>query len=1555
MPRSITRCRKGLTLAEQLDAIATSRSISAIYRRYLKTLLPLRDLRLRRELSEQIDREDLSRGPILEVTPPFTQGRSLRRLIDEGQLHPSFEHLDSSALPLDRALHLHQDQAVTKALAGRNVVVATGTGSGKTESFLIPILDGLIREHAEGHLGAGVRALLLYPMNALANDQMKRLRRVLANVPEITFGRYIGDTREKHEEAESTFARLNPGEALLPNELLSRDEMRQSPPHLLLTNYAMLEYLLLRPADIELFEGHGAGNWRHVVLDEAHVYDGAKGAEIAMLLRRLTDRVNAGRPLQYIATSATVGSEPTQVTEFASRLFNAPFEYRTDNPQRQDLVTATRELAPPTAWGPLSADVWRNVLAAPDPASAFQDQATEATGVPADLAETLSGEGTVAALRGLLADGPRNLASVAAELLPGEPDAVEILSGIVNLASSVTGDFGSPVISARYHLWIRSTEGAFCCLAQPPHVRLRPHDLCPEPSCGRPMYEFAACTRCGTLHLKGKVRRQGGNHVLTSRTTVGESVDWFVVADSEATDDEDEDTLEQAGASRSGDTTRLCQECGCLTPESTCPSCGGTQLRAGRILARASSRLTKCTACGKSGSSIRAFDTGVDASNAVLATSLYQGLPEADDDTALLPGQGRKLLAFSDSRQSAAFFAPYLQRSYGSYQHRSLVLKGLLAANEAEGGAVTLEDLVDRCASAATKAGVFHRPGPPVSGTAKRKEAGLWIALDLMAIDARQSLEGVGLMDVQLYVPPGLPLPPAVAKLGLERDEFLTLVAELVKTVRQQGAMEMPADADPADPAFEPRLGPVYVRQRGSDTRLKVLSWLPTRGSNRRLDYLSRVLQGVAPDADPAKVLEGIWSFVTGTAGWVKQVPARSKQMGAVFQVDPAMLLFRALGAGEEIYRCTTCQTIAVNSVRGVCTTMRCPGNLEPFILPNPHEDTQHYRSLYRDMTPIPLSASEHTAQWSPEEAARIQNQFVRGEVNALSCSTTFELGVDVGELQSVLLRNVPPSTANYVQRAGRAGRRVSSAALAVTFANRRSHDLTMYENPVAMIAGEVRSPLVPIENARIAVRHAHSIAIAAFMSTSWHEHQIQWRQAGPFFLGGGDTKDAVAPLVEFLNQRREELSEHARRVLPHQTHDEAGLTDGSWIDGLMDSLLNVQSELADAVDYFEQKEQEASAAGRYSQASMFQRVGNTYRRRDLIGYLGTKNVLPKYGFPVDVVELRTYHLGDQTATRLDLERDLAMAIYEYAPGASIVAGGKRWTSGGVYRLPRRDLPYGYYMLCQCGEFAERREQPLDQTMCPECGAPVRWLRHVTPEFGFAASPEVAAAGLEPPVRVWSGSTHVLDPGEIEELSTVALDGFGITVGRRATLMAINEGPSGAGYRICDWCGHGEAGNQPVSRSAHRHLTRPSEDCTGPLRPARLSHTFQTDTVNIRGRFTQSFDHGGARSVLYALLAAASNVLQISRDDVDGTVSLNSRGVDLVIFDAVAGGAGTSIAIGNRFSEIVEAACALVSNCSCGADSSCYACLKTFRNQKYHDQLVREVADSLLREWMVPR
>ena len=282
--------------------VIASKNITEKYYRYLKTAFKIGEP-YKREFEKLIDCGDaFASGPFLDVTDAFTKGKSITELIDEGILPKTFSRINMNQT---RPLYKHQENAIRKiAIEGKNLVVSTGTGSGKTESFLIPVLRELVFEAERGTLTPGVRALLIYPMNALANDQTERLRSLLADYPEITFGVYTGQTKYKYDEALAEYQSLNQEQNPIPNELISREQMIAKPPHILITNYAMLEYLMLRPRDSVFFDGVNAKNWKFIVFDEAHVYNGSTGIEVSMLFRRLKAKLGAQR-ITYTKSALT--------------------------------------------------------------------------------------------------------------------------------------------------------------------------------------------------------------------------------------------------------------------------------------------------------------------------------------------------------------------------------------------------------------------------------------------------------------------------------------------------------------------------------------------------------------------------------------------------------------------------------------------------------------------------------------------------------------------------------------------------------------------------------------------------------------------------------------------------------------------------------------------------------------------------------------------------------------------------------------------------------------------------------------------------------------------------------------------------------------------------------------------------------------------------------------------------------------------------------------------------------------------------------------------------
>jgi hypothetical protein len=639
-------------MPDPLHPLQTTALIRDSYLRYLKTIYPFQDRDLRDQFWRALEQPDMVvKGPLLEASPPFKTGRGIAQLIEDGVLHPDFRALCSEALPLHRPLYLHQEQAVVKAVRdGRNLVVATGTGSGKTEAFLIPILDHLLRERAAGTLSPGGRALLLYPMNALANDQLKRLRRVLRDFPDITFGRYTGETREGDLEAERSFHDQFPDDPLLDNELISRVQMRASPPHLLLTNYAMLEYLLLRPLDNAFFDGETARFWRFIVLDEAHVYDGASGIEIAMLLRRLKDRVVRSQPgrLRCMATSATLGrgtEDYPGAAKFAGELFGEPFEWEGDGPSRHDVVEAARvpHAALGEVWGEGAPELYPSLdaaLATSDPVGTLLET-TETHHLPAELitearqAATrfatsadatnvclytlLRGDGRLRRLQEALEQEPCFLNRLASAIFPDRDDASELLIHLVNLAVRARpGPDDLSLLPARYHVFARALEGAFACLNVSAHsastvsderLFLNRRETCPH--CQSQVFELATCPRCGGAYLVGRLvrDREGG---LVHLRHLGVQTDdergrraYFILADQIASMDEDEavaaeEDLEDLTAEEREPFT-LCLRCGAIAEgrgaNPGCNCAADLRLVLYRVDLQGKPELTRCVAC----------------------------------------------------------------------------------------------------------------------------------------------------------------------------------------------------------------------------------------------------------------------------------------------------------------------------------------------------------------------------------------------------------------------------------------------------------------------------------------------------------------------------------------------------------------------------------------------------------------------------------------------------------------------------------------------------------------------------------------------------------------------------------------------------------------------------------------------------------------------------------------------------------------------------------------------------------------------------------------------
>jgi ATP-dependent helicase YprA (DUF1998 family) len=1586
-----------------MNPLSASRRIEADYRRYLLSGYAPRTSKLRAAFEGALSEHfQLVRGPYLQAAPPFERGASLRGLVGARVLNPRFAEIASPALPFDRPLHQHQEAAIRKAVASRrNVIVATGTGSGKTECFLIPIIEHLLREQAAGTLAEpGVRALLLYPMNALANDQLRRLRGVLRPCPEITFGRYVGETPEDTRTGREQFHDRFAGEDLLPNELVSRRQMQDAPPHFLLTNYAMLEYLLLRRRDSTLFDGAAGKHWRFIALDEAHVYDGADGAEVAMLLRRLRDRVvqsERGR-LQCFATSATLGrgeADYPELVGFARALFDESFDWEAADPSRQDVVGAKRKRLvreqpayelPRALYVPLlnasrspeatSADLASIVRAH---AAEIGASATASVAPAAYLARLLAKDRRVTALQERIETGAVPI-NEAAEVAFGHGPPNEDLVALIDLAVLARErPEDEALIPARYHFWLRALEGGYVCL-HPAHgdaepmLRLSRHRECP--SCDREhrpsrMFELGTCRRCGAEYLvgerKGKRLEQAPPFQVLTYLLLEELAEAADAPDEDAESSEDE--LEPP------DRRYLCVGCGFLVERKEEPcECRVPAPRLPVLVAtpaKGSDVLHRCISCSQraNGDIVSRIVTGADAPPAVIATSLYQEVPPSPDaERGSAIGQGRQLLVFSDSRQDAAFFAPYFERTYLRAVERALILT---AAESAGSDPYRTEDLVSRLVKTSEAEHVLD----PDAGThANRAEVRRWLLREILAIDRRQSLEGTGLLDIRPAVPSAYRPPEPLLAHGFSPSEATDLLLLLLDTIRRQGAVSPMEGVDIREDEFAPLNRPSFFRREGAEAKNGIHAWLPKKSAaNKRIDLLKKVkaVKGLA--YDPLQLLGEIWDYLTNRdSPWAKVLVAtQPKQTGVVQQIDSGRLEFGP-AAGRTLLRCDRCVQLWWRAVSGACPSYRCGGTLRP--MPAGAAVSEHYVHLYRALAPIGIAVQEHTAQWTQRQGSRIQSDFVSGRVNALSCSTTFELGVDLGEIEAVLLRNIPPSPANYVQRAGRAGRRINTAALVVAFAQRRSHDLSFFDRPIDMIDGVIAPPHIEIDNATIVRRHVHSVAFAAF------ERDVgQHASAGAFFDPPADESSGADAFVEWMHGHPPHLLAALERLVPTDTAPRLGLAEWRWVDALTTEddedptrgwLTRAKEDVVQDLDALRAAVEREAAEQNFRAAALLKGQINSLRNQPLLEFLARHNVLPKYGFPVDVVPLDLSRAADADASNLELDRDLALAIRDYAPGALVVAAKKLWKSLGLRTRAEHAWPTKEWAICKiCGAYREHRTELAGP--CGVCGSvevlPMKQGTFVIPLFGFLGARAEDSPGESRPSLKWYTESYFSEyaPGDTtSEVPVPELVSSGAAVRRRISrqgrITVINRGPQGRGFRLCDECGFGEPAPAATSKSkgkppAHPNVRKAARGtCGAPLRAVHLGHQFLTDVVEIQ--LPVGMLASETRSVLYALLEGAA-MLPIKRDEIDGTLRPFKQVGDttyqsLVIYDTVPGGAGHAQRISGSLREVFTQALLRVEGCECGEETACYQCLRGYTNQAWHDQLSRGAAARVLRSYV---
>jgi ATP-dependent helicase YprA (DUF1998 family) len=1699
----------------------------------------------RRELLGKIG--GIFQAPFLESTPRYKSAKPYSEIQDlpEAALEALRALSDESAGKpvIYGSPYLHQLEALQETLGNsRNLMIMTGTGSGKTESFLLPILGKLAIEARERPNSFkehhAVRAMVLYPMNALVNDQLGRLRTLFGDPRTISlfekwaqrpalFARYtsrtpyaglrsprrdgnrlasIGDffgaiedakrrfdqdpQSNEDERAAQLFATLQkrgkwPAKESVSDwlgkpptawakranrrphdaELLTRHEVHTSPPDLLITNYSMLEYMMMRPIERPIFDA--TRNWLQacpdekflVVLDEAHLYRGAQGAEVGLLLRRLRERLGIPTDrFQVICATASFSEEGKKnAGAFGAQLSGVPASSFT--PIKGEHLFREPESIGTSADAAALAAVDLDKFYSADSKTQMEAVATflvfRNTPMIHDLDATLH-----QALRGYT---PFNwlvnktmLAAVSLSELPGVVFENVVAKDIADKAVSVLLALGSrarekpgeaSLLPCRIHSFFRGLPGLWICMnaecsdeqvdGSSPAGRLfsQPHERCS--CCDAPVLEYFTCRHCGTSYARAYTNdvaqprylwAKEGERIETESGVLEALHSLDLLLEEPPTEDRARaahyDLVSgQLNPNELGESYRTVF----LAPPRPPPADGQGSLRAARP-----GQFAPCACCGKSAgygqSSVQDHQTkGDQPFQALLGSQLRIQPPGPQAQSAFAPLRGRKVLIFSDSRQVAARLAGTLQNYSLRDAVRALLPLGykILLQDPDFSKTLVLNHAYLAVLVAAHKLGVRLRPqlgNSEVLGEVEGNSPGP-VPSGIELFQLQNSLSNCperlmqAIFDALKHTNMGLDLEAlAIATIA----EPSTQSAKITKLPNLPGT----AETDEAKLAVCRAWLRCWTLDPGIWFSNMKDSWWQTKVTSHKSGGFA-AMDRVLTSAQARLIFKNQW-LPTLMAAFTEQMP------GNVYRLVAAKL---TLQIGGHWRRCASCKSVH-RPVGELATCIDCGSADTKDFDPDNDEVYRARRGFYRDPIAaamqssdpqlITVIAAEHTAQLGaaqPDEAfshaerheIRFQDIDVAwrdidrpGEpaIDVLSSTTTMEVGIDIGELSGVALRNMPPGRANYQQRAGRAGRRANAVATVVAFGSADSHDDHYFTEPEEMIRGSVIDPRLTLENPEIARRH-----LRAYLLQRYHEDRIPGLSPGAdpnlFSVLGkvGDfkTEGSILNRVDFSNwlaENEEELSTAVDRWLPSElsAEDRKSLIEQmasdakSTIDEAID-FVHLEEEPEDKADgemkldvEVETESTDGNVVELDTDADDTARVVDPATDK-LLDRLLYRGVVPRYAFPTDVVAFHAFNRDRSTPFRPVIDyapsQGLAMALSQYAPNKQLWINGKQYTSKAIYSPYPGDRRRAWgkrklYFECnvcdhaRTDDYVTERENSTEN--CPACKTtnsfgPARvWFRPVGFAHPIDTPPETEPDAPNETARATRAKlvmqTPKPDNGWVQVSERVR------AFAAREFLLVSNTGIDGDGYDYCTSCGRIESTTSPEEKLWQPHARPFRSDEGGPCpggafakRNVVLGTDFKTDIALFSLPLTAPFclrpgsieAESALRTVCEALAKAACQTLEIEPGEVlaEFRPALTEKGaageeVEIFLYDTLAGGAGFSTQLVARASELFERARSLLANCPEQCDASCYRCLQSFRNRMEHSLLDRKLGIQLI-------
>lgn len=1626
-------------------------------------------------LSNHIDDEGLLyQKPFIESSPAYvTVPNGINTASTEPWMKEYFLQLAQAGIGVFPSPFAHQISALEAATKGENLFVSTGTGSGKTECFMWPLLAKMAteaRNSKESWAKRGIRTIIMYPMNALVSDQVSRLRRMIGDpdkkfikifrstcgdsVRRPQFGMYTGRTpypgaqpsTEQDRKLEKTLARMSfpqsdsekeffnqllkegkiPAKAdmnqflqglhesrHIPNdedaELITRFEMQQFCPDILITNYSMLEYMLLRPRERKIWDdtrewlASCKENKLLFVIDEAHMYRGSSGGEVALLIRRLFHKLGISRDrVQFILTTASMPNKNQQdydsVMKFANELTAS------DTETQFRYLTGEREVID----GQLKYGIPSELLLNADPGE-FEDKDELKLSALLSFWRQLDGfDRTLNSLEAVcnwmygnlvyyrpfheLIKYCRGNAVSLGELATGifpdldQENALKAVSVLLAIAPLAKNAKGSVLFPARMHMLFKGISGVYACANADCNcshteggltlgeIYLSDGNLiCPH--CGSVVYELYNDRRCGALFFKGYVLEDDaelhGNVYLWRYP--GQLMDHRMKEVHLFIPTEDFELPVKQGKNA----IKPCYldvKSGFInfTDDSSAGKPWVRKLYYCNYSAKGRPQIITFPTCPHcrhqlSTSQLTSFSTRGNQSFFNLIKSQFQlqpAVPGKNEDPDRFPNEGRKVLLFSDSRQRAAKLARDMSDASDISAARQLFAIAIKTMEE-QTVEQPMNSLYDFFCLAAGQHHVqmFH------------SDERIKFAEDCTS----------ALNNYSRCVKRGREYTPrfTIANAPVQMQEYLLrLFAGGYNTLYDSATSWIePTDQALFDAVDALDENHIKVTEKEfidvfnawmlsicdmytalghtiSDTvRLKVRPNYGGYGLEKNWEF-SKVIREIMGWSDGNEA-EMAWKRVLKEAFLDAAQPDNGK-----LYVDLSRIKTR-FDTMHAWYKCEQCSELTPFVLKHKCPS--CGSTRIHKMEPEEYEALSFWRKPVEDAIqgePIHvIDTEEHTAQlshkdqrddlWSKTEQyeLRFQDLIQEGEtpVDILSSTTTMEVGIDIGSLVAVGLRNIPPMRENYQQRAGRAGRRGSSLSTIVTFCEDGPHDTLYFNDPVPMFRGDPRKPWIDIRSEKLIQRHLAMVILQGFLA----------KQNMSL-----DTIPAAAFLQDYLDDFKNYLSSY------NPDSDKLLVPIGAAFH-----YSTFEKELKEA---FETLKEKCQAHPELFGVDEGAKEGEA---KVLLDALYEEGIIPTYSFPKNVVG--TYIPDMYGKILYEVDRGLDVAIGEYAPGRAIVVDKQTYQIGGFYypgserrhgqaltpaRAYTEDPNYVKQVIscAECGWFGLMEEKTKH---CPFCGnKDLRISREMMRPWGFA--PRNAEA--IPDVQLSEEYTAVQQPlystlPDAEEMK-LAPGCKNIRIASRTNqrIIMLNKGSDDKGFMVCKDCGASMPGdnisvlndiNRPYKSKFARNRCRHGNSFN-----VNLGYDFITDMLVLEftiddkiidaRRYDNPWLSRAAQSLAEALRLVASKKLDVEFTELVTGYRLRKGAeasyVDIYLYDSLSSGAGYAVSVADVIDELLSDMKELLSSCDCG--SACSKCLKHYRNQYVHGMLDRFAALQLL-EW----